>query len=86
MYWLNADSSERKPGEPWQEYVSRSCREVRDGFSTLVAATDFSGEVARWAGLAEEIGRGSNASDYLVFVAYFVSETEAVKVASRDGV
>ena len=86
MYWLNADSAARKRGEPWSEYVSRSCREVRDGFKNLVAATDFSIEAARWTGLAEEIGRGSNVSDYLVFVAYFISEVEAAKVASRDGV
>jgi hypothetical protein len=86
MYWLNADSSERKRGEPWPEYVSRSCREVRDGFTSLVAVTDFSVEAARWSGLADELGRGSDPSGYLVFVAYFVSELEAAKVVSRDGV
>jgi hypothetical protein len=36
MYWLNADSSERRKGEAWFTYSRRSCSEVLVGFQRLV--------------------------------------------------
>ena len=31
MYWLNADSSSRRAGEPWRQYVARSVVTATDG-------------------------------------------------------
>ena len=69
MWWLNADSSERTGSETWLDYSRRSCTEVSQGFQRLLRETDFGKEAAGWR---VQIDPARN----LVFVAYFVCETE----------
>jgi hypothetical protein len=69
MYWLNADSAERTAGETWADYSRRSCAEVLQRFQYLMLATDFAKEAASWTVQIDPIRN-------LVFVAYFVGETE----------
>ena len=76
MYWLNADSEERRPGEPWSEFAAHSCSEVLERFNALVATTDFLAEAKRWFNVPEISGPETQPLDYLCFVAYFVLETE----------
>jgi hypothetical protein len=68
MYWLSADSSERRDAEPWSAYSNRSCLEVLSKFKDLVAKTDFVKEAAGWKLQASDVAD-------LVFVAYFESES-----------
>ena len=86
MYWLNADSSERRGDESWAAYVSRSCCEVADAFDRLVKSSDFIAEAAKWPALAEELGPDADPVENLVFVAYFVSELEAAGLKKQIGV
>jgi hypothetical protein len=76
MYWLDADSSERKPGEPWPRYAERSCEEGFAAFEEIIKATDFSLEVGKWPTVPELSSSWSKARQYLCFVAYFVSEPD----------
>lgn len=77
MYWLNADpSSERGSEESWVAYSSRSCAEVLRRFRDLIAATDFGKEAARWPGEIDP-------TRTLVFVAYFVRETDWANLSTR---
>jgi len=75
MYWLNADSSERKAGEPWPRYAERSCEEVLAAFQEIIKATDFSIEAKKWPTVPELSDSWPKARQYLCFVAYFVSES-----------
>jgi len=69
MYWLEADSTERTGGESWEAYSRRSCTEVLRRFQYLMSKTDFAKEASNWS-------LQIDATKYLVFVAYFVRETE----------
>ena len=71
-FWLEANSSDKLPGEDWPVYAQRSCEEVLLGFNTLLRETDFSEEASRF---------GSINADRLselprMFNAYFVTERE----------
>ena len=76
MYWLNADSTDRRQGEPWAEYGRRSCGEVLGRFNAAVARADFPKEASSWPSLATAMAQGLRIADYLVFVAYFVTEAD----------
>ena len=69
MYWLNADSTERTGGKTWADYSRRSCAEVLQRFQYLMLETDFGKEASSWPVEIDPIRN-------LVFVAYFVRETE----------
>jgi hypothetical protein len=69
MYWLDADPGDRDNGESWAAYARRSCAEVLKKFQQLISATDFRKEAASWP-LQIDGERD------LVFVAYFVQESE----------
>lgn len=69
MYWLRADSKERLPGESWAVYSRRSCSEVNQKFHRLMAETNFSKEASGW-------NLPSTVIEDLVFVAYFVTESD----------
>ncbi len=69
MYWLSADSSERVTGESWDAYSRRSCSEVKENFQRLISETDFSKETSGW-------NLSSASIKDLVFVAYFVTESD----------
>lgn len=68
LYWLEADSLEKRESETWPEYAERSCKEVSDKFNTLVKATDFAQEASRLPSLEPPF--------HLLFNAYFVTEKE----------
>jgi hypothetical protein len=76
MYWLNADSTDRREDESWAEYGRRSCGEVLGRFKAAVASADFPKEASSSPSLATPMAQGLNIADYLVFVAYFVTESE----------
>lgn len=76
MYWLNADSEERAAGESWPNYAHRSCSEVLDAFRRLLSDTDFRKEASNWS---VQI----NPARDLVFVAYFVRESEWASLSDR---
>lgn len=75
MNWLNADSKDRGADEGWLEYSARSCAEVLERFHRLMSSVQWDTEAAKWNGLLEEL-RGRKAREYVVFVAYFVTEVE----------
>jgi hypothetical protein len=77
MYWLNADSSSRRTGEPWRQYVTRSVAEVRDAFVRLLQETDFLAEADSFDFLRDKKAKGVNILEALWFVAYFSEEKEA---------
>ena len=76
MYWLSADSTDRQPTEEWSAFCTRSRAEVLERFHQIVAETDFQREAVRWPVLRSEMERGIDLLETLVFVAYFVTETE----------
>jgi len=76
MYWLSADSTNRRDGEKWSEYSQRSCSEVLSKFEDLVARTDFAKEAASWR-------LDTSALESLVFVAYFVTESEFAQLSAK---
>lgn len=69
MYWLSADSDDRKDSESWTDYSRRSCSGVLQNFERLIEQTDFVKQAANWQ-------LQIDAKRALVFVAYFVSEAE----------
>ena len=73
MYWLAADSTERADGESWPDYSHRSCSEVLNKFSQLASETDFAQEASNWPFHIDP-------AKSLVFVAYFVTETELAEL------
>jgi hypothetical protein len=75
MYWLSADSKERLAGELWADYSRRSCSEVKGHFQQLISRTDLRKEVLGW-----NLPRAFTGS--LVFVAYFVTESEYAELGS----
>jgi len=66
MYWLDADSTNRREGEPWPEYVRRSCGEVLGRFNAAVASADSPKEASSWPSLATAMAHGLRIADYLV--------------------
>jgi hypothetical protein len=76
MYWLSADSNERRDNEAWLEYCRRSCSEVLSGFQNLVETVDFRKQGESWAQAADAFAEGVDPRSVLVFVAYFVDEAE----------
>ena len=76
MYWLAADSSPRDVGETWPEYCRRSCTEVRGKFEELVSTTDFATLALDWQPIREAMRTGLDPIQGLVFIAYFVDESE----------
>ena len=76
MYWLDADASERHEDENWTQYSQRSCTEVLQKFQKRIEMTDFGKEANQWR-VPIDPDRD------LVFVAYFVSETDLAKIASQ---
>jgi hypothetical protein len=78
MYWLKADATERRQDEPWADYVRRSCTEVMERFTQLAANADFTSEASNWPSRRDVIVR--SLPNVLIFVAYFVTESEYVNL------
>jgi hypothetical protein len=83
MYGLNADSNDRRDSETWSEYCRRSCSEVSSAFKQLVANTDFRKLASEWPSLKTAIARGLDPMRAVVFIAYFVSESETTTSSSQ---
>ncbi|MGC2257001.1 MAG: hypothetical protein WA594_01770 [Candidatus Sulfotelmatobacter sp.] len=71
MYWLAAESKER--AESWGDYSRRSCSEVLTKFQRLMSITDFTKE-------ASSRPVQIDPAQSLVFVAYFVTESELAEL------
>jgi len=80
MYWLDADASDQRADEPWVEYCNRSCVEVRQRFQQVVATTDFRKEALNWPILKAKVDAGFDIESSVVFVAYFVEESESLSL------
>jgi hypothetical protein len=76
MYWLNADASDRLPGEIWSHYVQLPCSEVGREFTALALKLDVQKVVLEWPALNVLLAKETTPSNALVFVAYFVTEEE----------
>ena len=73
MYWLSADSTERKVDESWHNYVARSIAEVRREFNTICDRSDFEKQGREWNVVREMIDlKNASPLEWLYFVAYFV--------------
>jgi hypothetical protein len=76
MYWLDTSAGERTTDEPWNEFACRSCKEVLDGFRSLLERTDFRKEASGWKHLESLLKSGWDPMSDLAFVAYMVDELE----------
>ncbi len=75
MYWLSANSTDRRDHESWLDLSNRSCSEVISKFEDLVSKTDFVKEAANWK-------LDASATETLVFVAYFESESTFAEISA----
>lgn len=71
LYWLCADSTDRRLNEPWEAYVTRSASEVLAAFANLRAHTDFLAEAILAPGLKGLSQQGIDLNQYLCFVLVF---------------
>jgi hypothetical protein len=76
MYWLDANPADRAEGQPWQDYCRSSCKEVLQEFQKMLSETDFAKEALNWKFSIDPVKT-------LVFVAYFVSETDWSRLSVR---
>jgi hypothetical protein len=83
MYWLSADSGDREQGETWLAYCKRACIEVKIGFEKLVAETVFLKQGWDWQPVRQAMKQGVDVMKKLVFVAYFVDESEWSQLQRR---
>jgi hypothetical protein len=74
-YWLTYDPNERRPGEPWGDYVSRTARETLSAFRRLCRDTDFRAVARDWEFIRTKMDReGYDPTRDLWFVLYFETE------------
>jgi hypothetical protein len=78
MYWLDANPTERKTSQSWADYSRRSCAEVLQRFLYLMSETDFGEEASSWNDVQIDPMKD------LVFVAYFVRETDWSRLSARQ--
>jgi len=76
LFWLEANSSERLPGETWKSYSERSCTEVSKQFTWLVGGVDFEKEALKFKSIDPLLFSRSEKMEPPVFCAYFVEEKE----------
>jgi hypothetical protein len=75
MYWLSADSTDRRDHELWSDFSRRSCSEVMSKFEELVSRTDFVREAANWK-------LDARAVETVAFVAYFAPESTFAEISA----
>jgi hypothetical protein len=85
LYWLSADSEDRKAHERWPEYVERSASEVLNRFQQLQSSSDFISEGRMTFTQLEELYLGGvDLTQFLCFVLYFEDEiSHALLVAEH---
>jgi hypothetical protein len=76
MYWLSADSTDRRPQETWGAYCVRSCAEVMQHFQKRVREADFKKKALAWPAVRQGIEQGWDLLRLLMFVGSFVTEAE----------
>jgi hypothetical protein len=76
LYWLEANSSERLPGESWKSYTERSCSEVSKQFTSLRGSVDFEKEALKVRSIDPLLFSRLEKMEPPVFCAYFISEKE----------
>lgn len=88
MYWIDADSTEKRAEEKWDEYVLRANREVLEIFEKRMKETDFDKEAENWTQIQGALKRKEirDPKDHLVFVAYFKHEPTTVEQGSSGNV
>jgi hypothetical protein len=70
-YWLSYNPAEQRPGELWQEYVSRSADETLAAFRRVRSETDFRAVARGWAFIQQKIDmEGCDPIENLWFVLY----------------
>ncbi|WP_353069787.1 hypothetical protein RBB75_05290 [Tunturibacter empetritectus] len=84
MYWLSADSKERKLNEPWPAFCRRSCSEILSAFTKLIAETDFRKIASEWPSVQDAMAQGLDPHQVLVFAAYFVNEVEYAQLNQKN--
>lgn len=70
-YWLNYDADEIGLGEPWDEYVRRSCSQVLERFRELSRRTDWRGEAMKWPFIREKMSGGADPEAFRWCMLYF---------------
>jgi hypothetical protein len=76
LFWVEANSSEKLPGESWTSYAERSCSEVSEQFTSLLRTVDFRKEALKFKSLDSLLLSGTDLLVMSVFNAYFVNESE----------
>jgi hypothetical protein len=85
LFWGEANSSERLPSEGWKFYAARSCSEVSERFTALLETVDFRQEALKFESLDDWLTPGKPLTEFLVFNAYFVDESE-YELLRRGGI
>jgi hypothetical protein len=74
-YWVTYDPGERRVGEPWREFATRSCRETLEAFRRVCRETDFRVLARHWEILRNRVASGTyDPTNDLWFVLYFQAE------------
>ena len=74
LFWLEANSSERLPGESWNSYAKRSCSEVSTQFNFSLGSVDFGKEALKFSSIDPLLFSTLEKMEPPVFCAYFVDE------------
>lgn len=72
LYWLSYDTEERRSGETWKEYCSRTAGECITKLQKLLDTTDFVKEgIKHFDFLKAKDTHGVDLLQYLTFILYF---------------
>jgi hypothetical protein len=84
MHWHEANASDRRPGEPWHEFVRRSADEVLAIFREKVAPVDYLAEARRGPFFHDKMRQGVDVLASLCFVLHFQAERTPAPERPRD--
>jgi hypothetical protein len=79
--WIELDSSARRAGEPWAEYVGRSANEALAKLHHHLVTVDWAKLIREWPGQGCNELMAADATEHLCFVLYFKSEGSACGAA-----
>ena len=85
LYWMNYDSTDRNPDEPWESFVNRSSEETLAGLQHIMSHDLVQEGVSNFGFLKEKQSQGVKLEDSLLFIVYFQTEKEAEPVNQGDG-
>jgi len=75
LYWVDIQPELQRPGESWDDYVSRSAADTISLFRTRLAETDWAKEIENWALLRKQAASGVDVMGHRCFVLYFEGES-----------